>query len=128
MKWHMKLRLFLRKKFPIETDLPWVLFVLLSIAANGVFQFILYHLGLLPYRDGNGSNGDPTGESLYVGLILQLWVTLLPYQIIGNKKITKTINGCIYLERRVAMHYYTMHGVGFVILNTHAFLWYNRII
>lgn len=128
MHWHMKLRLYMRKVFPIETDSPWFFLVLLSLVANGLFRFVLYHLGILPYREGNGSNEYTSPQYFIVGILSQLWVTLIPYQIKGNKSITKFVDEGIYLEKRVAIIYYTIHAIGFVAFNVHAVLWHYRYI
>ncbi|APE04306.1 hypothetical protein BM526_20250 (plasmid) [Alteromonas mediterranea] len=118
----------MRKAFPIETNIPWFFLVLLSLVANGLFGFVLYHLGLLPYRDGNGSNDYTSPEYFITGILCQLWVTLIPYQIKGNKNITKVVDGSIYLEKRVAIIYYTIHAIGFIVFNVHAVLWHYRFI
>ena len=128
MYWHMKLRFLLRKKFPLETDTPWFFLILLSIIAKAFFRVILYHLGLLPYRDGNGSNDFTSLESFVVAIIFQLWATLIPYQIKGNKKIIKIVDEGIYLDKRVAIIFYTIHAIGFVAFNVHAVLWHYRYI
>lgn len=128
MHWHMKLRLYMRKKYPIETEQPWFFMIVLSLVSNFLFPVILYHLGLIPYRDGNGS-GDMTAPSgIVVSILTQLWATIIPYQIIGSKKITKFIDGKIYLEKGVAKVYYAVHALGFVVLNVHATLWFYSII
>lgn len=128
MTWHMKLRLYMRKAFPIETDSPWFFLILLSLLANAFFPVILYHLGLLPYRDGNGSNGITSPHTFFVALIFQIWATLIPYQIKSSKNMTKSVDEGICLEKRVSIIYYTIHAIGFVCFNVHGVLWHYRII
>jgi len=85
-------------------------------------------LGFLPFRDGNGSNGFISPVSFYIALFLQIWATLIPYQLKGDKGITKIVDDGIYLKKRVAIIYYTIYAIGFVAFNAHAFLWHYRII
>jgi len=128
MQWHMNLRLHFFKNYSIETDSPWFLLILLSLIANFLFPVILYHLGLLPFRDGNGSNGFTSPVTFFIAIFLQFWVTLFPYQLKGKNCITKTVDGGIYLEKRAAIIYYTIHAIGFVAFNVHAVLWHYRYI